>query len=1310
MRTGVASEARRGATAPKPKVGVSADADLAIQVEMGEQFEECLELKWTTTEMCREFFIEMVLDRAGPKANDKDLKPAKDATVKRVNMGRDTSGSIQNMPEGRSFLVRVIGKLQVGKEVYSPWTRAITLSPKTRDKDLGNLDPMNMPRMNCNNCPCACYVPFRWGLNSPGRLRCRRCGCHHTEHQMVEVGEILKAREVKAKSSMGCDVTPLPQEALDWDERECSMWFCSSGTVHPRQILQSRSKPKMDEVKGRVSIVTPTTESRHKFHEQLYRCFDAQTWPDKELVIVETYTGSPSEFFAQKAQTDSRVVYVKFKRPVGNDFSIGLKRNVGTHLASGEVIASFDDDDLYAPSYLDTMVNALQDRRALAVKLSNWYVYHIDTDTWSFCDPIAWGLTKGLDESSDKVKSWAYGYGFSYVYRRQCGLDLWYGNINLGEDFNFMMQLQLRRGERSVHLVPDDFGMCLHVQHGGNTSNSIPVRQVPDSEAMDLDIMELNQWMHASGPAGRALARAIGRSKTSGNKQVACHLPDAKYLIEDPPKATVNDLLKNLEDQLRLPCDAYKVYRVPPPVAFGSGRLIYPEERRDQIAADVLGISFLAKLPGAEENLQPHTKSGQQWCKLTKAAQQSLRGTDRLGPRVEEVWVLPPEQAAAAGLSTGEETWEEEDKVASAAAEEESKKFFITRVTCQSSTVKKFFTTKQSFGVYLPKGATVSELRWVLGRHLPAEARVLCQRQGRDIQVMQETDQVPEEISVSDFRGPRSFYMRFSHKQCAIVLRFMRSFFKNPENQKRLDEFEASAKGSGHDYRAQLVQLLAHEVYPRIYQKLHVPVMDDLDGPKLMLEAMSNVSGSTLEVVELWLEVELLMRNQASAQSALAAVQFFRDQAKSQQVSKPTEQPSYENIRDAVQVARQFEQSNGQGSTAKAESPRKEASASEPGSKPSEPLVHTEESSPPKNGNGSADAAAVLQSDASPPTAVAGFEQRPAPVEETPVAAAGEQDTEGAEGTSGPTKAAHLPPNGDRVPAGSKETSGSPRTYSSLLDWNALEKMEGDLSNQADKKEKEHVESPNDEVHVSTDGYPTEPADESVASAGHKPSGLNGMKAPLTLAGPSPGEPTKEETETTVALQVRHGTQQGEVTLRVPASSTMLQIKEALIRCTGRRAEAIHRMQLVEKTGNTFKQFEDSMILGERREILVLGLALAAHNSPSAMAYASVDISVSNPLSSDAVTVRLPEISTIKDVRAALRQRSVPQEFQFLLDAGAPLYVYAHPLGEPLNESEPLRGRWQLMLGSDSTEASYLSKKRPQCHVLMLQIIRISST
>ena len=51
------------------------------------------------------------------------------------------------------------------------------------------------------------------------------------------------------------------------------------------------------EVRGRVSVVTPTTASRSCFHPQLWRCFLDQSWPDKELVVVETYHDKPSEFF-----------------------------------------------------------------------------------------------------------------------------------------------------------------------------------------------------------------------------------------------------------------------------------------------------------------------------------------------------------------------------------------------------------------------------------------------------------------------------------------------------------------------------------------------------------------------------------------------------------------------------------------------------------------------------------------------------------------------------------------------------------------------------------------------------------------------------------------------------------------------------------------------------------------------------------------------------------------------------------------------------------------------------------------------------
>lgn len=36
-------------------------------------------------------------------------------------------------------------------------------------------------------------------------------------------------------------------------------------------------------------------------------------------------------------------------------WSLGLKRNVAIELAAGEIIAHFDDDDLYAPGYLTWM-------------------------------------------------------------------------------------------------------------------------------------------------------------------------------------------------------------------------------------------------------------------------------------------------------------------------------------------------------------------------------------------------------------------------------------------------------------------------------------------------------------------------------------------------------------------------------------------------------------------------------------------------------------------------------------------------------------------------------------------------------------------------------------------------------------------------------------------------------------------------------------------------------------------------------------------------------------------------------------------
>ena len=62
---------------------------------------------------------------------------------------------------------------------------------------------------------------------------------------------------------------------------------------------------------------------------------------------------------------------------------------------------------------------------------------------------------------------------------------------------------------------------------------------------------------------------------------MTCYLPDGQFLIDQVPKATVNDLLEALEAQLSVSCDGYQVYRVPPPCPFQAKK--HSESQRDQV-------------------------------------------------------------------------------------------------------------------------------------------------------------------------------------------------------------------------------------------------------------------------------------------------------------------------------------------------------------------------------------------------------------------------------------------------------------------------------------------------------------------------------------------------------------------------------------------------------------------------------------------------------------------------------------------------------------------------------------------------------
>ena len=90
-----------------------------------------------------------------------------------------------------------------------------------------------------------------------------------------------------------------------------------------------------------VSCVMPTF-NRRSFIPLALTCFRSQTYPNKELVVVDDGSDSVGDLLSGLRD----VHYVRVPRRM----TIGAKRNLGCREGRGEIIAQWDDDDWYAPN------------------------------------------------------------------------------------------------------------------------------------------------------------------------------------------------------------------------------------------------------------------------------------------------------------------------------------------------------------------------------------------------------------------------------------------------------------------------------------------------------------------------------------------------------------------------------------------------------------------------------------------------------------------------------------------------------------------------------------------------------------------------------------------------------------------------------------------------------------------------------------------------------------------------------------------------------------------------------------------------
>jgi glycosyltransferase involved in cell wall biosynthesis len=232
----------------------------------------------------------------------------------------------------------------------------------------------------------------------------------------------------------------------------------------------------------KVSVITPTY-NRSAFLPLLYACFDSQTYPEKELLILDD-SPKPDPYIEKMAQADTRLKYIYTTERLNN----GEKRNRLIEMTSGDLIAHFDDDDYYAPTYLETMVNALG--RFDLVKLSNWFTYRLNDKLFCYWDtlqllPIHYKITAdekmqyipmtGVSEKQLDQTQW--GYGFSYVYRKSMYPTVRFEDLNFGSDYKWI--LAMRAHNYVATCFPDESGLALHMLHQSNVSSIFPQHILP---------------------------------------------------------------------------------------------------------------------------------------------------------------------------------------------------------------------------------------------------------------------------------------------------------------------------------------------------------------------------------------------------------------------------------------------------------------------------------------------------------------------------------------------------------------------------------------------------------------------------------------------------------------------------------------------------------------------------------------------------------------------------------------------------------------------------------------------------------------
>jgi glycosyltransferase involved in cell wall biosynthesis len=232
----------------------------------------------------------------------------------------------------------------------------------------------------------------------------------------------------------------------------------------------------------KISCLMVTASSRFDHFCRSFDCYSRQTYPNREIVIVNE---GPLEYQRQIAEyaggrSDVRFVFLD------GVYNLGSLRNISVSMSSGEIFVQWDDDDFNTPERIAVQFSDLNNHPEFQVSFLGEQLHYYFTD-----GKLYWN--NWVKNNSGGKKEYGLIPGTIMAWRKN--FDLRYPsagwNSRSGEDS--ILAFRLLEGGYSVRIL-EGFGyMHVYSYHGQNVWDEEHHQKISRDRSQPIAFLRLNR-------------------------------------------------------------------------------------------------------------------------------------------------------------------------------------------------------------------------------------------------------------------------------------------------------------------------------------------------------------------------------------------------------------------------------------------------------------------------------------------------------------------------------------------------------------------------------------------------------------------------------------------------------------------------------------------------------------------------------------------------------------------------------------------------------------------------------------------------